>query len=293
MKRYRFKKIDAFSTGLSTGNPAGCIYPEKEMTDSEMQQIARELQGFVSEIGVVLPGSGDADITLRYFSCEREVAFCGHATVAIMYDLIEQSESHRERDIIRIKTNEGVLSVINRFSREGTVYIHAPNPVFIDKSPEVSDIARALDIPVSDIDTSRPLGIVQVGQKALIVPLNSLSSCSRCSPDYKTLRDFVHSHSIDGIHIATQETCHPDHAYYVRVFAPALGYLEDPATGSANAAFGYYLVRAGLWDGNPMQLAQGPDAKTPNIVHISRASDGSMLFGGQAVVRIVGYYYTY
>ncbi|MBN1166472.1 MAG: PhzF family phenazine biosynthesis protein [Methanospirillaceae archaeon] len=97
------------------------------------------------------------------------------------------------------------------------------------------------------------------------------------------MRDFVLSHSIEVIHIATSETENPDHAYYVRVFGPAFGYLEYPATGSANAAFGYYLSCTGLWDGNPMQLARGPDVKTPNIVHVSRASDGSMMFGGQAV----------
>ena len=45
MQRYRFKKIDAFVEGQSTGNPAGCIYltDQKALSDEGMHQIAREL----------------------------------------------------------------------------------------------------------------------------------------------------------------------------------------------------------------------------------------------------------
>lgn len=93
MKRLRFKKIDAFSTGRSSGNPAGYVLLEEDLPVQDMQQVARELQGFVSEVGFVRMGAGDGavDLTLRYFSCEREVSFCGHATVAIMHDLISHT----------------------------------------------------------------------------------------------------------------------------------------------------------------------------------------------------------
>ena len=52
MQRYRFKKIDAFVRGQSTGNPAGCVYLPREdaLSAEKMQQIARELAGCVSEV---------------------------------------------------------------------------------------------------------------------------------------------------------------------------------------------------------------------------------------------------
>ena len=293
MKKFRFKKIDAFTTGVSLGNPAGCVYPDEEMTEEEMQRIARELKGFVSEVGFVRPGTDDVDVTLRYFSSEREVPFCGHATVAIMHDLILNSESLQNRDIIRIRTNKGVLPVENRLSSEGMVYIHAPFPEFIDNPPDRSEIATALGLASSDIDDTKPTGIVHVGQNILIVPLLSLSACILCSPEYEILRKFALSRSIEVIHISTPQTEYQDNDFHVRVFAPAFGYLEDFATGSANAAFGYHLIRAGLWDGNPIILEQGPDQKNPNIVYISEAPDGSILFGGGGVVRVDGYYYLY
>lgn len=50
MKEFNFKKIDAFATESSTGNPAGYIRLAElaDITTAEMQQIAKELKGFVN-----------------------------------------------------------------------------------------------------------------------------------------------------------------------------------------------------------------------------------------------------
>ena len=74
----------------SSGNPAGVIYLNKynDLTTDEMLQIAKELKGFVSEVGYIWENE-DGSFGLRYYSSEREVEFCGHATIAIMYDLIK------------------------------------------------------------------------------------------------------------------------------------------------------------------------------------------------------------
>jgi PhzF family phenazine biosynthesis protein len=89
MKRLRFKKIDAFASKYSSGNPAAVVYLDKleELSEEEKLQIARELKGFVSEVGYVCPGT-ETDYELCYFSSEREVAFCGHATIAILNDIV-------------------------------------------------------------------------------------------------------------------------------------------------------------------------------------------------------------
>ena len=53
MKKLPFKKIDAFATNMSDGNPAGYINLENhvELTTEEMILIAKQLKGFVSEVG--------------------------------------------------------------------------------------------------------------------------------------------------------------------------------------------------------------------------------------------------
>ena len=103
MRILRFKKIDAFASINSSGNPAAVVYLDAldELTENEMLQIAKELKGFVSEVGFVCPGT-DSDYQLRYFSSVREVAFCGHATIAILNDIIANNEAIQAKAMFTI-----------------------------------------------------------------------------------------------------------------------------------------------------------------------------------------------
>jgi PhzF family phenazine biosynthesis protein len=84
MQRLRFKKIDAFTGPRSSGNPAGAIYLDRpgELSEGQMQRLAAECRGWLSEVGFVAQ-TGPGEYWLRYYSAEREVDFCGHATIAI------------------------------------------------------------------------------------------------------------------------------------------------------------------------------------------------------------------
>jgi len=293
MKRYRFKKIDAFAAGSSSGNPAGYVRlsPGEEIADHEMQRIARELKGFVSEVGFLREGTpGECDLSIRYFSCERGVDFCGHATIAVMDDVVRNDDRFRDRESLLLRTNRGVVTVLNRTSEDGMVYIRAPEPAFSDACPDAAETAAALDLALRDIDPAIPFGVVNAGLDTLLIPLASLDACIRCSPDYATLRAFALAHAVDVVVIYTRETAFPKHDLHTRVFAPPFGYLEDPATGSGNAALGNFLVRENLWTSRTLVIEQGPDRENPNIVRLLRPEDGGLMFGGRGQVRIDGSY---
>lgn len=293
MKRYQFKKIDAFAAAGSSGNPAGYIRlsPGEKIADEDMQRIARELKGFISEVGFLHEGTpGECDLSIRYFSCEREVDFCGHATIAIMDDVVRSDDRFRDRESLLLRTNRGVVTVLNRTGEDGMVYIRAPDPEFSGVCPGIAETIAALSLDVRDVDPVIPPGVVNAGLETLLVPLASLDACIRCSPDYATLRAFALAHSVDVVVIYTRETAFPGHDLHTRVFAPTFGYLEDPATGSGNAALGNFLVRQNLWKNRTLVIEQGPDRENPNIVRLLRPDDGGLMFGGRGQVRIDGEY---
>ncbi len=293
MKYYRFKKIDAFASGRSSGNPAGyvALSPDDEITDEDMQRIARELKGFVSEVGFLREGApGVCDLSIRYFSCEREVEFCGHATIAIMDDVVRNDSRFRDRENLLLRTNRGAVTVWNRVPDDGMVYIRAPDPEFSDARPGAAETAAALGLDLDDIDSAIPLGVVNAGLDTLLVPLVSLDACIRCSPDYTTLRAFALDHAVDVVTVYTRETEYRENDLHSRVFAPTFGYLEDPATGSGNAALGNFLIRQNLWTDRTLVIEQGPDRENPNIVRLLRPEDGGLMFGGRGEVRIDGSY---
>jgi len=114
------------------------------------------------------------------------------------------------------------------------------------------------------------------------------------TPDLDELKEFCINQSIDIITVFTEEVSNKNNAFRTRVFAPTFGYLEDPATGSGNSAFGYYLHRNGRWQDSIMSIEQNSYFDNANIVKIELSKDehneARVSFGGSAVVRINGEY---
>jgi PhzF family phenazine biosynthesis protein len=295
MKRLAFKKIDAFATGNSEGNPAAAIYldAEDDVTVREMQRIARELEGFVSEVGYVRQ-LDETSFDLKYYSSEREVDFCGHATIAIMYDLLENDAGLRNEPYLTVVTNRGRLLVENRIAREDAVFISAPSPSFSPGRVARVRLAQALGISPDIVTTAYPTSIVNAGLETLIVPIGTLHDVLAMEPQFEPLKLFCLENGIDIITVFTDQVSDEANAYRTRVFAPTFGYLEDPATGSGNAALGYYLLDNGSWDGRPISLEQNGSHASPNIVKLlakqGERDEVRVVFGGGAIVRIAGEY---
>jgi PhzF family phenazine biosynthesis protein len=295
MQKFKFKKIDAFASGRSAGNPAGAVYLNSpgEIAPEGMQRIARELKGFVSEVGYVWR-IDSATLGLRYYSSEREVEFCGHATIAILYELIKSDQDLIKNDLIHIVTNKGKLAVENRIKTDNAVFITAPSPVFASRKMEREQVAGVFRTNEGEMSNNYPISVVNAGLETLIVPFQSLNAVLSLTPSFVELKDFCVRQGVDIITVFTDETAENGSRFRTRVFAPTFGYLEDPATGSGNAALGYYLLKIGKWDGAPIRLEQNGSRDNPNIVRLTakRDHDGDMrvLFGGNAVTRIQGEY---
>ncbi|BCY17498.1 putative isomerase YfhB [Leptolinea sp. HRD-7] len=288
MKTLKFKKIDAFTGSGSSGNPAGYIHMDSpgELTDAEMQRIGWELKGFVSEVGFVW--QDDGVYNLRYFSSDSEVAFCGHATIAILYDLLKSSPEPQ----VTFRVKAGDLTAYNRIKEEDAVYITAPAPKYLDHKITVAEAADVLGINPADIDPAMPIRVIDGGLRTLLVPIKTLETVLSMYPNEAKLRQLSLDREFDITHVFTPKTSFEDNAFRVRVFPPRFGYLEDPATGSGNSAFGYYLISENRWPGD-MTLEQGPSRENPNIVKIKRKvvnGEERILFGGSATTRITGEY---
>lgn len=298
MNKYKFKKIDAFAKGLSSGNPAGYILlnSSDDINEIEMLNIAKELKGFVNEVGYVFRSS-EKSFDMKYFSSEKEVDFCGHATIAIMYDLLVNNADLQQYDMLEINTNRGILSVENRIKSEDAVFIMSPEPIYKECKLAIKELAKHLTIDFKEIDTNYEIALINAGLTTLLVPINNLESILRISPDLNDLNNFCKKSNIDIIEVFTNETSNSENHYRARVFAPTFGYIEDPATGSGNSAFGYYMIKHGLWKNKTMVIEQNGSKDNFNIVKLQKKTDTKgnerVLFGGNATLKIVGEYIAY
>ena len=293
MKSFPFKKINAFTQGLSGGNPCACVYLNciNDISEQEMQLIARELKGFVNEVVYLFPE--EKYFSLRYYSAECEVDFCGHGTIGIMYDLIKSRRDLVAQHIIKIRVQNEYLSIYNKIKDSDSIFITAPAPRYNRLDIKKENIARALNIKPEEISNTAEPELINAGLNTLIVPLEGLSICLEMIPDQIQLKTFCLNNGIDIILVFTGEVTDQNNKYRTRVFAPKYGYLEDPATGSGNSAFGNYLMKNGLWKGDGLSIEQNNSHDFPNIVKLDTVREDSakkILFGGSAVVKIQGEY---
>lgn len=292
MKKYGYKKIDAFTSNKSLGNPAACIYlkENENLSHSKMLNIAKEHKGFVSEF-VFCSSALEADCKLTYYSSECEVDFCGHGTIACMYDLIKNTESLLFKSEILMDTNKkGILTVYNELKDQDAVYITAPKPIYIGTNITAKEAAENLGISVESISDKYPIDLINAGLPTLIVPISNLKDEINIFPDIKKLEEFCNNNGMDIILIYSTEVKDNKNIAHTRVFSPKFGYLEDPATGSGNSAFAYYMLKNNMWDGNPVSIEQGGIDRIFNIVKLA-TKVGNVIFGGSATVKISGEYY--
>lgn len=291
MRKFRYKKVNAFISGISKGNPAAYLMVDNDMlTQEEMLEIGREHSGFVSEV-VFCSASQIADLKLTYYSSECEVDFCGHGTIATMYDRINCDDKLKLKSEILIETNKkGILTVYNSIEDEDAVYITAPVAQHLELNISRDQIAEAFKIPVVEMDEKYTIDFIDAGLRTLIVPIEKYEKEISIYPNEAQLKKFCITNEIDIILLFCMTASKEEYIAHTRVFAPKFGYLEDPATGSGNSAFANYLLKNALWNGSPMLIEQGGDNIVFNTVKL-KMNENKVLFGGKANVIIDGEYY--
>jgi len=207
----RLFTVDSFTNKPFTGNPAGVCILDYELPDNLMAKIAREINH--SETAFVLAKNDSYEI--RWFTPTIEVNLCGHATLAaaqVLYEL-EYCDSS---DIIEFESKSGRLTA----KRNGDkIELDFPQ-IFVDNAESNDIIEKAFDI--------QPIYVGKNDNRYLIEIENSEKLLS-IKPDFQLLK------SADlGRFIITVKSNLPEYDFISRYFAPGVGVLEDPVTGTAH-----------------------------------------------------------
>jgi len=153
--------------------------------------------------------------------------------------------------------------------------------------PSKEILAEILGIAADDIledERDRPCAY-SAGLPFLFVPLRDRSVLQRVVLDLARWRETIaHSWAKDVYVFCHEGAGEVD--IRARMFAPAAGITEDPATGSAAAALAGYLWRR-KGSGGRWIVAQGVEMGRPSILHIEAQEEDGILrtvrVGGSAV----------
>ena len=171
-------------------------------------------------------------------------------------------------------------------------------PQFGSRPPDLKNLALALGIAESDIrDSKLPVQEVSSGVPFLFVPLASRRAVDAVVLDRSALLRFYQLAQMPElpVFVFSLEGAGDDATVFSRMFAPAFGVAEDPATGGASGPLGGFLVHHGAVTAARaahMVSLQGVKMGRPSRVHISIGSQNGIIddvrVGGQAVLVAEG-----
>ncbi|MTI45378.1 trans-2,3-dihydro-3-hydroxyanthranilate isomerase [Roseibium hamelinense] len=290
----RYAILDVFTNTPLAGNPLAVVLDSEGLSDEKMLAIAGEFN--LSETVFVFPPENPGhSANVRIFTPKVELPFAGHPTIgtAILLATERFGDIEGEQDaVVVLKQNIGVVRCAVVLKQNAAAFAEfdvprLPEPAGPTQNNEL--IAEALNLDPSDIgfENHDPCRF-KVGSPFNFVPVRNLDALARAKPVLSRWKaGFGHDEHNDA-YVYCRETRSHDSAFQARMFAPDMGIPEDPATGSAAAAFaGVVHYYDGLKGGtHHIRIEQGFVMGRPSLIDLEVDVDGTKMhavrIGGQA-----------
>lgn len=272
-KGYDFIQVDVFTHTPLEGNPLAVFPAAEGMSDTLMQNIARELNH--SETTFIQSARNGGDARVRIFSQTAELPFAGHPTLGTAFVM---AQSRPGKNKLVLEENVGPISVALEKHSDGLfVEMTQKEPVFGEKAdPKV--LAEVMGFGVDEIDSRYAPQMVSTGSNFLIVPLKSVSTLAKLTLGHTFPEAFRTRFSGSGYYVVTGET---------EIESRMMGTSsEDPATGSAVGCAAAFLVQNGIRKPDERVLVrQGRFVGRPSQLYVT----AGMANGKATNVRVGGY----
>ena len=253
IKQYQ---VDAFATRAFEGNPAAVCPLENWLDDVLLQAIAEENN--LSETAFFVPS--EKGFRLRWFTPNKEMDLCGHATLATAHVIFEMLGYAGKT--ITFETRSGEL-VVERSGRQ--LLMDFPSiPPKVCPVPE--NLAKGLG--------QQPMEVLAADDYLAV--FENEAAIRSLQPDYGLLGQL----DLRGV-IITAPGVEAD--FVSRFFAPKYGIPEDPVTGSAHCTLApYWAGKLGKNTMNARQISKRGGSLTCEL------RGDRVLLAGEAVTVLQG-----
>jgi trans-2,3-dihydro-3-hydroxyanthranilate isomerase len=246
----RYVVADVFTDTPLTGNQLAVFTDAREIPEESLQPLAREMN--LSETVYVYPAEGGGDVKIRIFTPASELPFAGHPILGTAFVL----GGPLQREVLTLETGSGLVPVA--LEREGPKIVFGrmiqPVPAWRPYERE-AELLAALGVERSEL----PVEIYDLGPTHVYVALRSEDEVAAVRPDMNALAE---------LHCGANCFAGSGTRWKTRMFAPADGVAEDPATGSAAGPLALHLARHGrIGFGQEIEISQGAELKRPSKLY--------------------------
>lgn len=264
---------DVFTDRPLAGNQLAVFTDARGIPERQLQALARELA--LSETAFVYPAEAGGHARLRIFTPAAELRFAGHPCLGAAFVLAGPMQLSE----IVLELPAGLVPV--RLEREGPrlVFGTMAQPVpAVELYPHADRLLAALGVPRSEL----PVEVYDNGVRHAYVCLPAPADVAAVRPDLGGIAELP---AVLGVSCFARSSS----GWKTRMFAPALGVPEDPATGSAAGPLAAHLVRHGaVASGEEVVISQGEEVRRPATLHatawVSANGIERVEVGGSAVV---------
>lgn len=290
---YRTYILDVFTDTPLAGNPLAVVLDADDLDATRMQAVAAEFN--LSETVFVLkPERPQHAARVRIFTPRRELPFAGHPTVgtAVLLAWLKAGAAAAGEKLEMVQVLEEAVGPVRCGThvsgvRGGHAIFDAPRlPETVAATLDRDAVAGALGLVPAEIgfENHQP-SAYSAGNPFTFVPVRGLDVIGRARPNLAVWAA-AFGQAPHDVYVYCRETVHKDRAFHARMFAPELGLAEDPATGSAVAAFPGVIQQFDqpVAGSHRYQIEQGHEMKRPSLLTLEVDSDA----GRPQAVRVAG-----
>jgi trans-2,3-dihydro-3-hydroxyanthranilate isomerase len=271
--------VDVFTDTPLEGNQLAVFTDAQAIPSERMQAIAREMN--LSETVFVLPAQDGADARIRIFTPSNELPFAGHPTLGTAMVLAEPEG----RQAVRLETGAGVIPVEFEWA-DGRIVsgrMRQPIPTW-EPYGRAEELLAALGVDASEL----PVEAYRNGPLHVYVALAGEAAVAALEPDLGALAKLPD--------LGVSCFAGSGSRWKTRMFAPAHGIAEDPATGSAAGPLALHLARHGrIAFGQEIEIRQGAEIGRPSTLYARVEGEDDRIdkieVAGSAVVVARGHLY--
>lgn len=242
MESRRYLVYDVFTDAALSGNPLGIVLDCEGLDTAAMQSIAREFN--LSETVFILPPDNPRHrARVRIFTPGHELPFAGHPTVGSAIALTEQAADDGTDGMFVLEENIGpVRCVVKRGGGASFAEFDLPRlPEQLPLSADAAALGAALGLSAHEIgfENHRP-SVWSAGVPYVTVPIAGLDAAGRVRFDTNAWNELAPQEAagiVASAYVYCRDTVRHDSDFHARMFWPGNPSFEDPATGSAAAAF--------------------------------------------------------
>ena len=269
--------VDVFTARALEGNQLGVFLDGRPLHSDQMQRLAREMN--FAETVFLLPPESDGDVRVRIFTPRTELPFAGHPVLGTAFVVGTALGS----DAVVLETETGPIPVELERDHGRVVFgrMQQPIPTWEPFAAE-AELLAALGVQSSDL----PVELYRIGPQHVYVGLPSESAVAALTPDMARLAQ---------IGIAANCFAGRGTSFKTRMFCPAAGVPEDPATGSAAGPLAAHLARHGrIAFGQEIEIRQGEEITRPSVLYAKATGTAeridSIEVGGGAQIVAHGHF---